>query len=618
MHRLLFLMGLLVWLTPQMALAQAPSLMPEKPPPVWLSRAQTETQQLAELALGYPQFDRANLYAQLGEFWWPLEEARGREWLRKAVDIVAFIPLQETAAERQLHIRAIRPVLRRVGKRDGQLAQRLSEALQTLTRHQIEAGQGKDAGNELLTTAFLLAYQDPGRAKELALSGLQAGSSEGGIRNVLISLRIKDAQLADALFTEVLALARARLNDELLLVLVFLTTKMEEQLDNLPRTPEPLRLQALKAVIERLLIPPNTADEQTRYCRFVAKTVVWQRERLLQLFPAYTSQVQQALQVCQNSFSRDSLEGRALSKAVAGDKLPDNLSDLIEGRPETVADKLALARKTAEPKSRTQLLWAAAQQAADGDDPDEAVRILEGMTAEERELARYWGNNRGSFAAQAAQKYLKQKDYGQARKVMEAVPSNLATAAVIECLSEAGRRGYVVDLGNLVSGKAGEPKMKFDETERDILVEWLNLARKRLADARTDTPADQGETFLILVNLYAVVQPVDALSALNEVVRALNRSVAKEQERQAKAKPAAGDNAELRSLPPQRLLGSLIKESFDGIRVALNDLEDEDTKTRLHLGLLQTALGFHQEELEAKRKEEAERAKRKKDALAKP
>jgi hypothetical protein len=65
------------------------------------------------------------------------------------------------------------------------------------------------------------------------------------------------------------------------------------------------------------------------------------------------------------------------------------------------------------------------------------------------------------------------------------------------------------------------------------------------------------------------------------------------------------------------LLGSLIKESFDGIRVALNDLEDEDTKTRLHLGLLQTALGFYQEELEAKRKEEAEQAKKKKAAPAK-
>jgi hypothetical protein len=104
---------------------------------------------------------------------------------------------------------------------------------------------------------------------------------------------------------------------------------------------------------------------------------------------------------------------------------------------------------------------------------------------------------------------------------------------------------------------------------------------------------------------------------LNEAVRVLNRAYAKEQERQAKEQRKEGET-ELRSLPPQSLPGNLVKESFDGVRSALHELDSTNTKTRLHLGVLQTALGFYQEELEAKRKEEAEQAKKKKAAPAKP
>jgi hypothetical protein len=123
------------YLTLLLVTCVASALAPDKTLPLWLIWAQTETTDLAELALDYGSFDRANLYAQLSEFWWPVEETRGREWMRKAADIVAFIPLQETMGERQLHMRAIRAVLRRIGSRDKKLAQRLTEALTTLAKH---------------------------------------------------------------------------------------------------------------------------------------------------------------------------------------------------------------------------------------------------------------------------------------------------------------------------------------------------------------------------------------------------------------------------------------------------------------------------------------------------
>ncbi len=613
LFRGLFHVSLTIWLAVELVWAQTP----EKSLPVWLGRAEAETVQLAELALDYAQFDRANLYAQLGEFWWPVDAARGREWFGKAADIVAFVPMQASAAQRQAQMNAVRAVLRRVSGRDNQVAQRLSEALQTLTQRQTEAGQGDEAGKVLINAAWALADKEPARAKELAWRGVQAGAS-AGLVSALIKLRVNDTQLADALFVEALALARARRDDELLRVLVFVTATLEELPSyNAPRTPEPLRMQAQNAVIERLLMVPNTAEEQARYCQVVLNNVVWQRERLLKLFPERAPLLQQALETCQRQANRDSIEGRALAKATAGEQVPHDPNELFAERPKTVVDKLALARKTAEPKSRTQILWDAAHQAAGEDDPDEAVRILEAMTPEERQLARYWDDWRGRFAARAAQKYLKQKEYGQARKVIEAVPQRLTAAAIIECLRERSSTGYEIYIGDSMLGRVGEGNVKIAEGERDLFVEWLNLARNRLAQAETDAPGNQSGKYLSLVSLYAVLQLVDALPVLNEAVRAMNRAYAKEQERQTKEKRTEVE-AELRSLPPESLPSNLVKESFEGVRLALHELDSRDTKTRLHLGLLQTALAFHQEELEAKRKEEAEQAKKKKAAPTKP
>lgn len=613
MRHVLFLLTLLWQLTQCTVLAQTP----EKPLLVWLGHAQTETQQLAELALGYSPFDRANLYAQLGEFWWPVEPARGREWFQKAADGVTFIPMQTTTAHRQAQMRAVRAVLRRVGARDKELAARLNEALKTLTQRQLEAGQGEEAGNVLLDTAWSLADQEPGRAKELAVSALQAGGSKGLV-SLLMKLRAKDARMADALFNETLILARARRDDELLRILVFVTGSLEElPAYKGPRTPEPLRLQALNVLVERLLMTPSAPNEQVRYCQVVLQNVIYQRERLMALFPERIGLLQQAFEDCQHKFKSDSIEALALSKAAVGEKLPDNPYELVTGWPKSVADKLALARKTVEPKLRTPLLWAASQQAASEGEPDEAIRILDGMSAEERQLARFWDTWRGWFAAQAAQKYLKQKEYGQARKVIDAVPQHLVAAAVIECLSDRGAIGYVIDIGDSVVGRVGERNVKIAETERDLFVEWLNLARSRLSQAESDAPGNQGGKYFSLVSLYAAMQPVDALPVLNEAVRALNRAYAKEQEREAKEKRTEVET-DLRSLPPQSLPGKLVKESFDGVRSALHELDSNDAKTRLHLGLLQTALGFHQEELEAKRKAEAEQAKKKKSVTTKP
>lgn len=594
-----------------------PAQTPETPPPVWLGRAQTETQQVAELALGYPQFDRANLYSQLGEFWWPVEAARGREWFQKAADIVVFMPMQESAAERQLHMRAVRVVLRRVSGKDKELTLRLSEALTTLAKQPSEPDQKQAISDIVGDAAWALADTEPELAKGLALSALRSGA-KSNIFNLLVRLRAKDERVADAFFAEALALARSSGNDGLLSSLRFIAFLSEDRPDfKLARTPEPLRLQTLKAILDRILLVPRTAEEQKPYCDFVLRNVLSQRQRLTQFSPDHTSQVQQSLEICQNSFSRDSIEGRALSKAAAGEKLPDDPMELLNV-PKTVADKLALVRKTAEPKLRTELLWVAAQQAAKENDPDEAIRILEAMTAEERQLARYWDDWRGRFAAQAAQKYLKQKEYGQARKVIDAVPQRLVAAAVIECLRERSSTGYAIDIGDsVVVGRVGERNVKIAETERDLFVEWLNLARKRLQDAETDVSGNQSGKFLTLVSLYAAVQPIDALPVLNEAVRAMNRAYAKEQERQGKEQRKE-DETELRSLPPQSLPSNLVKESFDGVRSALHELDSTNSKTRLHLGVLQTALGFYREELEAKRKEEAEQAKRKKAVPAKP
>jgi hypothetical protein len=611
-RHILFLLTLLWQLTQCIVLAQTP----ETPPPVWLGRAQTETQQVVELALGYQQFDRANLYAQLGEFWWPVEEVRGREWLRKAADIVAFMPLQESVAERQLHMRAVRAVLRRVSGKDRELTLRLSEALTTLAKQPSEPDQKQAVGDIVLDAAAALADTEPELAKGLALSALRSGA-KSNIFSLLVRLRAKDERVADAFFAEALTLARSSGNDELLGSLLSIAFLPEDRPNyKLARTPEPLRLQTLKAILDRILIAPRTAEEQKPYCDFVLRNVMSQLQRLTQFSPPHTSQVQQSLEICQNSFSRDSIEGRALSKAVAGEKLPDDRAELFNV-PKNVADKLALARKTAEPKLRTEFLWVAAQQAAREGDPDEAIHILEAMTAEERQLAPYWDDWRGRFAARAAQKYLKQKEYGQARKVIDAVPQRLVAAAVIECLGERSSTGSAIDIGDSVVGRVGERNVKIAETERDLFVEWLNLARKRLLDAETEVSGNQSSKFLTLVSLYAAVQPIDALPVLNEAVRALNRAYTKERERQAKEKRTEVET-ELHSLPPQSLPSNLVKESFDGVRSALHELDSTNTKTRLHLGVLQTALGFYQEELEAKRKEEAEQAKKKKAVPAKP
>jgi hypothetical protein len=600
-----FFLALVIFLTPCTTTTSAQE--PVKPLPLWLERAQVETGLIADLAFNFTKFDQAVLYGQLGEQWWQTDKVRARECWKKAVEIAAFVPLQETAAERKARLQTVRSLLRHIGGHDRQLSQRLTEALKTLAEQPAEGTSREEVGKVLLDTAWTLAIEEPQRAKELALSGLQAGGKLGV--SLLIKLRVKDAQIADAFFTEALAMARATRNDELLSVLILVPFALEERPDfSYPHTPEALRLRALNAVIERLFLLPNTAEEKERYCQFIYNNVAAYREPLQGYFPERLPLVQQSLDTCQNAFNHDSIEGRAMAQAAAGQKLPDNPEELFPEMPKTVEEMLALARRTRDLKTRAAILWQASHKAAGQKDYVQAISILEGMTPEERPP--YWGVWRANFAAMAAQQHFKQKDYAEARKVLDAVPVNLAAMALI-----AGLRG-LVGAGGHASNLAKGREREFSEDEQVLLTEWLTEARKRLPQIESGVAGNAESYQLALVNLYATLAPAEALPVLHEAVRAMNQEYTKAEGQKKKAQEP---QEEFGIRTPIELLPSFVKESFDGIRGALNELDSKDTCIRLRLGLLSAALAFQQEESKTKKnREEAAKEAEKKRPQTKP
>ena len=586
---------------------------PVKPLPLWLERAQAESSLIAALAFNFTKFDQAILYSQLGSKWWTTDEARAREWWKKAVEIAAFVPLQESVAERRMRITALNAALRNVGAHDQQLAQRLAEALKALAKQTTDPGNRQELGFSLQGTATALLADDPRVAKDLFLAGLQTGTQIGmgrlsmGSMNLnffLSGLRDKDARLAEDLFAEVLLLARATHNDELLSGLVDAMYFVVESMGNgsfsgrlnynsPPRVPEVLQLQVWNAVIERLLIVPGGPEEKTRYCRFVSGTVAAHRDRLQRLFPDRAQIVPQALLSCQQVFSENSYEGRTLAQAT-GAKLAESRE---REAPKTVDELIELARKQTDPKTRTGMLWHAAEQAAQQKDYEQASSILDGMTKEERQIATNWDTWRALYAVAGAQRHFAQKEYGEARKMLEAVPDRLAASALIEYLRDfAGMGGERGARGGNFRPELGRD-FKASEEEKIMLLDWLNEARKKLSQADFSSTEEAANKSFSLVLLYAVLSHAEALPVFREAVRVLNQEHAEEEKAKANESQESLGWWHQVDLPP-----SFVKEFFDGIRVAVNEMDSKNLQIRMHLGLLDNALSFNREEMAEKKK----------------
>lgn len=196
-----------------------------KPIPVWQTRAQSETRLITELALNFSEFDQAVIYAQLGRKWQTTDPARARDWWKKAVDSVDFIPLQESIAHRKLRLDALKAVLRSVGTNDPTLTERLASTLKAFAKKATDNNDRQMMGGALRAVAMEMINSDPRAAKDLFLVGLQAEVSDGragyDLPHALIAFRRQDILFAHALFAEALVLARTARNDGLLETLIF-------------------------------------------------------------------------------------------------------------------------------------------------------------------------------------------------------------------------------------------------------------------------------------------------------------------------------------------------------------------------------------------------------------
>lgn len=449
-------------------------------PNLWLIRSQTITAELIKDSADLATFERALLLAGLAKRWWRDDSEKARSWIVKAIEIVEVIPNKENADERRARLRTARSLLQIVTPIDQKLSKRLI-ALLSDRAEQISEGEREANADGLIKAANVLVDSDPKRAAELGALALRVGRPTE-IQGLIVRLRSREPKLSDELFRQTLVVAQQTLDVGLLNSLshaAFPESRTFGAISKIP-TSEHLRAEVLRLYLAYLQSNPISAENRSSICRSVVSFIAPVLTEFDRLVPEQASNVRQFIHRCQSDspLTRQRLEDAQRDKPL-----------------NTVEDLLKAAADSEDIKVRTVYQYRAAALAKSRNDIEQALKILDSMSAESREfMGESWLSYRWDWAALAALSYFKAGDIYRMRLVINDVPVNLqpfAKIAFVRQLPETRDKDTDPTLEFLDDARTGLRRSSFADNEKcGWYFSLLSLTVKYQAERATDVLRD--------------------------------------------------------------------------------------------------------------------------------
>jgi hypothetical protein len=457
-----------------------------QPEELWRVRAQTITDDLLKDAAQLTPLRRAVLWARLAQHWWQSDQDRARTWLRNAVEIVEQVPNKENPYDRRDRLSTARLLVNISAPLDKKLTTRLLATLNNAEEQWTEIDRTTYA-DALMNVAITYVDRDPRQAAELVSQSLRLGPPSD-IGSLLLAMRKRDPKLADALFTQALSLATQNLSVGVLSSLTYAAFPERRGVgDTEFIPPEQFRSELLQIDVAYLNANPITDENRNPICASIAGFIAPVLSEFDRLVPQQASVVRQAINKCR---SVSPLVQQHLDMSLKSAQL------------DTVADLLKAAADSEDLTVRTVYESRAANLAQANKEYERALKILDGMSKESRELmGETWESYRWDWAAAGALEHYKAGRLLEMNLILNAVPADLQPLA----------KATFVDRLPTQRDPEGDPALQF-----------LNDARAGLRKSNVRESEKAGCYFVLLRSVIKYDRPT-ASAVIKEAFASLNR-----------------------------------------------------------------------------------------------
>ncbi|HWF87183.1 MAG TPA: hypothetical protein VN659_00065, partial [Pyrinomonadaceae bacterium] len=354
---------------------------------LWRARAQTITDDALKDASSLNSLRRALVWGKLAELWWLQDQRRARTWITNAIEVVEQAPNRESPQERQQRLGTARLLLETASRLDQKLSQRLITLVSDVDKSTSKDDRDGSA-TSLMHAAIAVAERDPKRAAELGAQALRVGVPSD-IDDLLFALRRRDQKLADNLFEQALNVARQTETPTLLDSLTYAAFPKERGVGwPMPVPPDNLKAELLGLHAAFLSAHANEPQDEMRFCWAVIGFITPVLPEFDRLLPQQALLVRQTVQKCRAFIPYASPEIDTSSSTQS----PNTIDSLLKASEDSEVILL-----------RTLYKFRAAMLAKNQNDYERALKILDSMSDESRELMQgSWEAYHWDWAATAA------------------------------------------------------------------------------------------------------------------------------------------------------------------------------------------------------------------------
>jgi hypothetical protein len=508
-----------------------------KPNP-WLDRAVTLTNDLGDDALRLERYDRSVMWARVGGAWWKIDRERARGYFFKAVET---LELDQAEEQKDISCRSVaaRTVLAIVASRDRGLHSRLISLI-GINNDRANDEQKSENATALADVGLSLVSDDPQSAARFGEASLHLGLSPR-LARLLWTLRGRDADSADSLLREIAQAGRTGRDFNWFSLLTTAAFKG-------PFISEEERILVLRALADSVAHDNPAANGPACQLTSFIPPLLSYYEKLL---PQEVDRLGIFLTQCQNRLSNDSAGSKESSEPQA---------------PDTVDSLLAAAGKSRRGEDRDDYLLKAARLAADQDELDRAIRILDSIDSDGRgRLKNSWSDLRWNYGSTLACSFAAKNDPVRMTEIIDQTPGSVRPFVAI----------FLV--GTCKSLR--EPVQKLQ-----LLASAPTLLNK-------STTSQEAEWSMALVRRYAEIQPAETSAVLSDAIAAINRAAEEDETKNCSGNRRVSPvlNTDL-ILERYKLPVSLLAADEIAVRSAVNAVRPSDKRVAMRLLLLNASL----------------------------